>query len=64
VEGPPVDRLEKENEKDEESERSTVGENRRAIGPTPHVCAAGKNLTLASGAKVKCKLLVGRVHAT
>jgi hypothetical protein len=32
-----VDGLEKENEKDEESERSTVGENRRAIGPIPHV---------------------------
>jgi hypothetical protein len=37
VEGLRVDRLKKENEKDEESERSTVGENRRAIGLTPHV---------------------------
>jgi hypothetical protein len=28
------------------------------------MCATGENLTLASGAKVKHKLLVGRVHAT
>jgi hypothetical protein len=56
VEGPPVDRLENEIEKDEESERSTVGENGRAIGLIPHV-RYWKKINLG----IRC-LWVGYMH--